>query len=179
MSRMTNTYEIGRAGPVCAATGQPLTPGTPIVTALVEAPGEDQLRRVDTSAAAWEAGTRPPGVFAFWRTVVPEGTRKHGIVLDDDALMDLFLSLDGGDPQESDDRRTAFRYVVALLLVRRRRLIQVSQRAGGTKGPDILVLRARGAEEGAPPFEVPVPNLDGSALASATEQLSSFIETGT
>jgi hypothetical protein len=176
---MTNTYEIGRAAPVCAATGHPLTPGTPIVTALVEAPGEEHLRRVDTSAAAWEAGTRPPGVFAFWRTVVPEGTRKHGVVLDDEALMDLFHSLDGGDPGENDDRRSAFRYVVALLLVRRRRLIQVSNRSGGTNGPDILVLKVRGSEEGALPFEVPVPNLDSGALASATEQLSSFIETGT
>jgi len=174
MSRMTNTYEFGRAGTVCAATGDSLTPGTPIVAALVDAAGEENLRRVDTRAEAWDRGSRPPGIFAFWRTVVPEATRKNTVVLDDNALLDLFHSMESVDPGDADERRASFRYLIAILLVRRRRLIQVSHK------PGVLQVRDRGpAEEAGTPIDVAIPNLDGAALAAATEQLSAFIETGT
>lgn len=172
MSRMTGSYELGRISEVCAATGEALKPGTAIVAALVEVPEVDALSRVDVVVSAWEGGFRPGGLFAFWRTTVPESDRKPRVTFDEEGLVDLFHSMDPGEEASADDRRVVFRYILALLLIRRRRLVQVS-----AEGPSLRV-RVRGAEEGSGEVSVAIPSLDASALADATEQLSGLIGTG-
>jgi len=173
---MTGGYEVGRVGGRCAATGEPLTPGSPIVAALVDRPGEDDLTRIDTNAAAWDAGFRPPGLFAFWRTIVPSPDAKPRTVIDDDALLDLFQSLDPGDAAPAHDRRTVFRYILALLLVRRKRLLVAPDPASRSGAEGVMRLRHRGAD--GPTVEVAIPALDAEAMGAATEQLSELIGTG-
>lgn len=175
---MTSSYEVGRASTACAATGEPLTPGMAIVAALVDVPGEDTLARVDTLATAWDAGSRPPGLFGFWRTIVPPAGHKPKALIDDESLVDLFQGLEPEAGAPADDRRLVFRYIMALLLIRRRRLITVPTPGAGAHPDGILRVRARGAEEGAPDIEVAIPSLDAEALAAATEQLQSIIGTG-
>jgi hypothetical protein len=172
---MTGSYDLGRASNACAATGEPLTPGSPIVAALVDVPGEEDLARVDTLASAWDRGLHPSGLFAFWRTTVPPVGHKPKAIIDDESLLDLFQSLDPAPDAPADDRRLVFRYILALLLIRRRRLAMKPD-TGAADG--ILRARIRGAEEGAPDIEVAIPSLDAESLAAATDQLSTLIGTG-
>ncbi|MBL0927320.1 MAG: hypothetical protein IBJ11_06670 [Phycisphaerales bacterium] len=157
-------YEIGRRTNVCAATGRALVAGERYVAVLIEREDGQGLDRADYSEAGWAGlSPRPRGLFAHWRGVVDAPGAKGPRLIDDGALMDLFEQLGETD----DPRRVAFRYVLALLLVRKRLLETVSQRAG------VLMVRRRG-EEG-PAAAVRAPELDARAIADATEQLQALL----
>ena len=118
-------YDVQKTSGVCLATGQTLEPGQDCYSALVDIPAEqrekdDQLgmRRVDVSAPAWEDGYRPPHLFSFWKTTIPEPSARKKTFVDDAVLMNLLRRLeDAEEPQ-----RLAFRYVVALILMRKKLL---------------------------------------------------------
>jgi hypothetical protein len=106
----------------------------PYVTALVEVPDSEQFARVEYSAQAWAAGARPERMFGFWRAVVPEPNAKPRLFIDDDALLDMFEQL----AETTDPKRVAFRFVLALMLIRKRVLVCEDARAR------VMLVRARG-----------------------------------
>jgi hypothetical protein len=126
-----NEYQIQPSTRHCAVTGRELQPGEKCFTVLLDDGGT--LVRRDYSADAWQGP--PEGAFSFWagRVANPEVRRKA--VIDDDLLLDCFRRLDG----EADPGRVRFRYVVALLLMRRRRLKFEEARREGRQ--EVLVLR--------------------------------------
>jgi hypothetical protein len=107
-------YQIQPNTRVCAITGRELRPGERFFTALREEGG--QFLRQDYSAEAWHGP--PPGAFSFWAGHVPAANQSRKLRIDDDLLMECFERLEG-QPEAS---RVNFRYVVALLLMRRKRL---------------------------------------------------------
>jgi hypothetical protein len=111
---MTTTYPIQTHTRVCAATGRPLEPGEKYVSALFDEAG--QFVRKDYAAAQWPGA--PENAIAFWAGRVPEFNQKRRLTFDDDLLMECFARL--ADDAEPD--RVRFRYVLALLLLRRKRL---------------------------------------------------------
>lgn len=125
-----STWDLSRGGSlgaVCDATGEPLPPGTPcrsvLVPALEDADGKptaSPFRRVDVSLPAWDAGHRPAGAFSHWQSSVPDATAPRREPLDLAGLLELLgrLAEDSG----ADRGRAAFRFVLALLLMRRRML---------------------------------------------------------
>ncbi|MEX0885080.1 MAG: hypothetical protein WD009_01455 [Phycisphaeraceae bacterium] len=122
-------YEVPRTSGQCAATGRPLEPGEAYYATLVDVePGADDadattasalgMARVDVSLAAWEQGYRPPRLFSYWKTTVPQPNEKKKLFVDDAVLLNLLHRL--ADAEEPD--RLAFRYVLALILMRKRLL---------------------------------------------------------
>lgn len=132
------SYEIPRTSGVCASSGRELAPGEPYYAALVELPADqpagdvadtgkdkaaDALKalgmcRIDISREAWEGGYRPDGLFGYWKSTVPEPNEKKKLFVDDAVLMNLLERL--ADATEPD--RLAFRYVLALILMRKKLL---------------------------------------------------------
>lgn len=165
------SYDISRPTGRCAATGRELQAGDPVVAALVERAEDDGFDRLDFHADAWTESVRGSlgrRVFAVWRTHQPDSDAPAKLLIDDDALVDLFLQLcdDTGDDHPGRD---AFRFVLALILCRKRLLRRV-----GTDGGAMLV-RARGAEPESTPIRVPEPELDERMLREVTEQLDSVV----
>src|SRR4051794_34175774 len=110
---MVHDYQIQPNSRRCAATGRELTPGERFYSVLVE-DGEQLVRR-DYAHEAW---TGPPaGAYGFWTGRVPTPSEQAKPRIDDDMLEDCFQRLEG----QTDAKRINFRYVVALLLIRRRR----------------------------------------------------------
>src|SRR4051812_1656571 len=106
-------YQIEPNSRRCAITGRELQPGERFYSVLLE---EDrQLVRKDYSTEAWQGP--PAGVVSFWTGHVLAGTEKAKPRFDDDLLEDCFQRLEG----QAEPSRVNFRYVVALLLMRRRR----------------------------------------------------------
>jgi hypothetical protein len=102
-------YEVQRAARRCAATGREFSPGEEFYSALVAEGAE--LRRYDYSTAVWQGP--PPGTVGWWKAQVPErNAARRGAP--NDVLLGFFDEL-GGAPERQD-----MRYVLALLLVRRR-----------------------------------------------------------
>lgn len=178
-------YSVSKPSGRCAASGQPLTTGQKIVAVLVEVVREDgeELRRLDFSAQAWDEGHRPTQVegsacrlFASWRTIVAAPDAKPKIVLDDAELLELFEQLDGQMNGQPDPKKQIFRYVLALLLIRRRVLRYEGERIGAS-GREMLVRRAgpKGSEADATPYHVADPSMDDAAIESAIEQIGALI----
>jgi hypothetical protein len=106
-------YQIQPSSRRCAATGRELAPGEKVFSVLVEDGGK--LVRKDCAAEAWSGP--PSDAFGFWvsRVVAPESKKRAPI--DDEMLLDCFQRLDG----QAETSRVRFRYIVALLLMRRKR----------------------------------------------------------
>jgi hypothetical protein len=111
---MATDYQIQPNSRRCAVTGRELQPGERYYSALVEE-GTQLLRR-DFCQEAWTGP--PPGAFSFWTGRVPPPDDKAKPRIDDDLLEECFNRLDG----QTEPGRINFRYVVALLLIRRKRL---------------------------------------------------------
>ena len=109
---MTN-YQIHGPARVCAVTGRELKAGERVFSVLRDENG--QFVRTDYAADAWPGP--PAGAVAWWAGRVPETGRPAKPVINDDLLVDCFEHLAG----TTDPARQRFRYVVALLLMRRKR----------------------------------------------------------
>lgn len=107
-------YNVKPMGRICAATGQELAPGSLCHSVLVEKNGD--LLRFDFSEEGW--GEPPAGTIAHWRCEAPEPVTVAKKTLDPQELMRQFEQLS----EEASSAHDKFRYVLALLLVQRRRL---------------------------------------------------------
>ncbi len=179
----SSPYDIARPVRTCASTGAPIDVGDHFVAVLVDMPGEEALSRQDFSLDAWEGGARPeaPGkVFAFWRTVAPEPNEQKKPLIGEDELMDLFEQLGESDA----DDRLAFRYLLTLVLVRKRRLTYEGGSPADRKNKraGLMYVRPKGVAlpperggDGPPLIEVVDPGLDDETIASVTEQLGQIM----
>lgn len=157
-------FPVGRPTGMCAATGVHLHAGERFCAALVER-DDGSLERQDFAAGAWEAGARPLGrVFGSWRGVVPASDAAPKLRLDDAELLELFEGL----AEATEERAIGLRYVLALLLVRRRVL-----RYEGAEAGRLWASHAGTAERGR--IEVADPGLDGDHLAAVAEQLGECV----
>jgi hypothetical protein len=109
-----NEWDVAQCGGVCAATGAPLAEGQEVYAVLLEE-GET-LRRVDYSLDGWSGP--PAGAFCFYKTRVPVKERKKRLLVDDEVLINFFLRL----ADETQEARVHFRFVLALILMRKRLL---------------------------------------------------------
>ena len=130
----TSSYEIPRTTGICASTGRELEPGETYFATLVEIPPDQQpqaasegknsaavalgMQRLDVSQRAWEEGYRPEHLFSYWKTIVRQPNEKKRIFVDDAVLMNLLVRLEDATEQQ----RLAFRYVLALILMRKKLL---------------------------------------------------------
>jgi hypothetical protein len=125
-------YEIQGPTRVCAATGRELKPGDRFHAVLVEQGGK--LVRIDYAAEAWPGSS--PDAVAHWNGRVPATDKPRKPVVNDDALLGCFDRLkDSTDPDGMN-----FRYVVALLLMRRKRF-RFEDVIRDTAGRDVLLLK--------------------------------------
>lgn len=198
MSQLSNTYDIQRPTGVCAATGRELAPGETVYAALVDPPAEDRseeqskrnesgelpMLRIDVSAQAWEdSDFRPPYLFGFWRTEVPEANEKKKLLVGDAAIQELMLSMEDA----KEDKQLAFRYVLALILLRKKLLRHDGiDRREQEEGPvqDFWQFTPKldidkghfGKWNEDAKFEVLDPHITADEIAGVTEQLGQVLE---
>jgi len=112
---MANQWEVSRTTGCCAATGRELAEGEAYYAVLFETP--EGFERKDYTLDAW---TGPPeGSYCYWRARVPVREKKSGPIAVDHALLThFFLRLE----DEESQIKQRFRFVLALLLMRKRRL---------------------------------------------------------
>jgi hypothetical protein len=109
---MTN-YQFHGPARVCSASGRELHAGEKVYSLLRDEAG--QFVRTDYAADAWSGPS--PGAVAWWAARIPEAGRLTKPTINDDVLVDCFEHL----ADTPDPARQKFRYVVALLLMRRKR----------------------------------------------------------
>lgn len=125
-------YEIQGPTRVCAASGKELKPGEAYHAVLLEQEGK--LVRLDYSADSWPGA--PASALAHWSGRVPTAEKPHKPVVNDDILLGCFERL----KDSADHDGMNFRYVVALLLMRRRRF-RFEDVVRDPEGRDILLVK--------------------------------------
>lgn len=154
-------FEVQRTSRRCAATDLPLEPGD-VCYSVLEVRGADVIRK-DFSSDAW---TDPPETaLAWWRTRIPEPVAKKVKLAPNDVLLELFDQL-AEDPLQAD-----MRYVLALLLIRRRvlRLEPVGDASG-------LNLQQCASTPASDAMHVYCPKRDASYVVSTAMPNSSRID---
>ncbi len=107
-------FKIESSGRRCVVTGRELKPGEKCFSVLRAEDGK--FVRSDYSPEAWQG--EPADAFSFWAGRVPGAEGRRRLTIDDDLLFDCFQKLEGQDQPS----RQSFRYVLGLLLLRRKRL---------------------------------------------------------
>ena len=185
---MGRSLAIGRCTGRCAATDRALEPGEHCIAVLArpdsppEEPQESSrkgrgegpvVERLDFSLASWEqAWSQEPlkeRVLCWWKATVPDPDTPSRRFVDDSVLLDLFERLEDDD----DEQRQAFRFVLGLILLRRRKLRMVDREKDGEQ--TIWVFKRVGAAEDAPLSRAVDPQLDESDADEIAEQLSEIV----
>lgn len=152
-------FNIRPLGKTCAATGAALRGGEICWSVLVEREG--RLVRMDYSAEAWNGP--PPDAIGHWSCIVPDAAESsRPRVMDADSLFDYFQQLE----ESPNVVQQQYRYVLALLLLRKRRLVLEDV----VDIDDRPVMRLVGTT-GEGPFEVPEEQLDEDQIRQLQEQL--------
>ncbi len=157
-------WEIDKPLGQCYGTGGKIEPGEEYFGALVET--DRGLERRDFCAEYWNS--EKPNVFCYWKTTLPEADQKKHVFVDDEILMAFFERLEN----ETEQEKVNFRFVLALVLMRKRRL-----KYDGSKtenGREIWRLRIAGEKDF---VEVINPHLDEQQIEQLTSQIGEILQT--
>ncbi len=122
-------YDLQKPTRTCAATGREIATGETFYSVVTRDGVE--LRRLDYSAEAWKGP--PDEAIGWWKSVMGDREGKKPKLAPSEVLLELFREL--GD---AADRRD-LRYVLTLLLIRRR-LLRLEETVEEPDGTETMVL---------------------------------------
>ena len=111
-------YHLKPVGKTCAHGGERLEANTGCVSVVVERDGA--LVRLDYCEADWPGP--PEGMVGQWRCTVPESDASVAKSIDPDGLMRYFERFADHADDPAEPLQQKLRYVIALMLLRKRRL---------------------------------------------------------
>ena len=155
---MMTEYQIQPNTRRCTVSGRELQPGERYFSVLLDEAGK--FVRKDYGADAWHGS--PVDAVGFWAGRVPAAGARRRPPIDDDMLLACFQRLEGRTEQASQH----FRYVLALLLMRRKRF--KFEEVRNDDGREVLVLKCgrTGARH-----EVANPHLTDEQMAAVQEDV--------
>jgi hypothetical protein len=157
-------WEINRPLGQCCGSGKKIGYGEEYFGALVET--QQGLQRRDFCVDYWEK--EKPNVFCYWKTKLPHPDQKKQIFVDDQMLMAFFERL----AEETEQEKINFRFVLAMVLMRKRRLKYDSTRT--QDGKEIWCLRIVGDKQ---TVEVINPHLDEEQIKQLSSQIGEILQT--
>lgn len=170
MATTSAPYDIMKTQDICAQTGRELAVGEEHIAALIETPEEEALVRVAYSLQAWATGPNLPPqatLFGFWKRTLPEHNEQPKPLVSADEMFDLFEQL----ADATEPRQLTFRYLLALILMRKKTLVYERSTPASGDQPGVLVLRHRVKGGQGDCFEVVDPGLDDQTIAQAAEEI--------
>jgi hypothetical protein len=157
-------WEIDKPLGQCSGTGRKIEPGEEYFAALIET--DEGLKRRDFCADYWQG--KKPDVFCYWKTKLPQPDQKKHVFIDDEMLMTFFERL----AVENEQEKVNFRFVLALILMRKRRLKYDSSKI--EDGKEIWRLRVVGEKEC---VDVVNPHLDEEQIEQLSSQIGEILQT--
>ena len=156
-------WEINKPLGQCYGTGRKIEYGEEYFGALVET--DEGLQRRDFSADYWEE--EKPNLFCYWKTRLPHPSQKKQIFVDDEMLLAFFERLG----KETEQEKVNFRFVLALILMRKRRLNYDATRVEDAN--EIWRLRIVGEKQ---IVEVINPHLDEEQIEQLSSQIGQILQ---
>ena len=142
---MSTDWRIRKKQGACTTCERPFEEGEGHFSLLLVEP--DSLGRADRCPACFEASEDVGPEAVFWRTRF-RSAKRRGLAVDFEAIGHLFLALEGRE----EERLQELRYLLTLLLMRKKRLKLVRVKRGGVdadgrRAPERMVLRRPRREE--------------------------------
>jgi hypothetical protein len=156
-------YEIAHCSRVCAVTGRTLGPGETYFSTLQLENGAPVRR--DVAAEAWT--TPPDGLVAWWKSRMADADGLRPKLAPQDVLLNLFVELAGNEAERE------FRYVLGLLLIRRRIVRLDETRRRGDAEVMILECSRRGEQ-----YELAVATPDAERTVALERRLVELLYGG-
>ncbi|MBN1807396.1 MAG: hypothetical protein JW837_19270 [Sedimentisphaerales bacterium] len=160
-------WEVDKPLGQCYGTGRKIEHGEEYFGALIEIEGV--LQRRDYCADYWES--EKPDVFCYWKSRLPRPDEKKQIFVDDNMLMAFFERLENETGQE----KVNFRFVLALILMRKRLLKYDATRYEDNK--EIWCLKIVGDKSSDNRVEVVNPHLDEEQVEQLSSQIGQILQT--
>ena len=160
-------WEVDKPLGQCYGTGRTIEPGEEYFGALIEI--EEGLQRRDYCGNYWES--EKPNVFCYWKSKLPRPDEKKQIFVDDNMLMAFFERLEN----ETEQEKVNFRFVLALILMRKRLLKYDATR--DEDGKEIWRLRIVGDKSANNRVEVINPHLDEEQVSQLSSQIGQILHT--
>ncbi|MHB9069085.1 MAG: hypothetical protein ACYC54_01830 [Sedimentisphaerales bacterium] len=157
-------WEIKRPLGVCGGTEKTIAPGEEYIATLVET--EQGLQRRDYCREYWN--NNKPAVYCYWKSTMPAGEQKKKLFIDDDMLMAFFERL----ADETDEEKLSFRFVLTLILMRKRILKYDSSAV--VEGREVWTLRIAG--RGGEMAKVVNPHLAEDKIEQLSGQLGQILQ---
>ncbi len=157
-------WEIKKTLGRCFGTERELAVGEEYFAALVQT--KQGLERRDYCAAYWESSK--PEVYCFWKSHISNPELKKKLFIDDAMLLAFFDRL----ANETEPEKLNFRFVLTLILMRKRKLKYDSSRNEDDK--EIWTMRVVGEDR----FEDVVnPHLNEDQIQQLSEQMGQILQT--
>ena len=157
-------WEINKPLGQCSGTEKTIESGEEYFAALIET--EEGLQRRDFCADYWES--QKPDVFCYWKTRLPEPGQKKQLFVDDQMLMAFFERLE----KETEQEKVNFRFVLAMILMRKR--ILKYDETKNVDDKEIWRLRIVGDKR---IVEVINPHLDEEQIEQLSSQMGEILQT--
>lgn len=155
-------YELQRCTKRCHATGRELKPGDAYWSVVVVEGAE--LCRRDYSAEAWQGP--PEGAVGWWKAEIPSAKSRKRHWAPNDVMLQFF------DELERQEDKQDIRYVLGLLLVRRR-VMRQEESERDEQGREVLVLYCPRRDE---TYRVPSVVPDEARAAEIQEELAQLLK---
>lgn len=156
-------YDVARPRGVCVVCQSVVEPDQALMAALRETP--EGFERLDICLTCWPAFARE-NLLGFWRTVMPRHEQKKKLFVDDAVLCQLFERLQ----EVEEPAKVAFRFVLGLILMRKRLIVLESSRAEPER--EIWTVRFRGKDV---KMELINPNLTEQQIIEVSGQLGQVL----
>jgi hypothetical protein len=155
-------YEVQHSSRRCSVTGREFAPGETYYSAIV-AKGAEVIR-FDYAADAWQGP--PTDAIGWWKSQVPDrtATKKHW------APNDVMLQF--WDELAAQPERQDMRYVLTLLLVRRR-VFRLEEEKLDEQGREVLVVDCPRREA---TYEIPAVMPEAARIDQIQEELAALLQ---
>jgi len=159
-------FDIQRCSRRCAATERELSPGEVYYSVLLD--DDAGVDRRDYSKQGWNGP--PDGTIAWWKSRIPTRAAKKKRWAPNEVMLQFFEELDQrkDDPQSRDDMR----YVLGLLLIRRRVLRQEESERDEDDN-EVLVLYSPRRET---TYRLPMAIPHGERINEIQDELARLLE---
>ena len=156
-------WKISKTDGFCEGSKRELRVGEEYFAALVET--DEGLQRRNFCEEYWEE--QKPAVFCYWKTKMTDANEQKKFFIDDDMLIAFFERLE----KESEPEKVNFRFVIALILMRKRRLKY--EGSDVVEGSEVWHLRPSGEKNA---VDVVNPHLGEAQIEQLSSQLGQILQ---
>ncbi len=156
-------WDIHKPTGACSGSGKIIQPDEEFIATLIETP--QGLGRQDYSIEYWMANK--PAAYCYWKSIMPKDDKKKKIFVDNDMLLAFFERL----ASETDEEKVNFRFVLTLILMRKRLVKYDSSQI--IDGKEIWTVKITGRDEKA---QVINPNLTEDKIEQLSQQLGQILQ---